>query len=120
MIAFKDKYGRAIEIEVSDCSAEGYHAGRRIGDVHTTGVQEVDHRCEPLPAEITGWDIDREFRRAGVATELVRLLSEEIGPLSPGKQNEGRGGENALTDEGLALTTHCQRLGYVLPFPSGK
>lgn len=120
MITFIDKKGRHIKIEVSDCSAEAYFSGKLIGDLHTTGVREIDPRCEPIPAEITGWDVDGGFKRAGIATELVRLLVEEIGPLAPGKQNMGRGGENALTDEGMGLTLHCQSLGLVLPFPNDE
>ena len=120
MLTFIDKKQRHIKIEVSDFSAEAYFSGKRIGDLHTTGIQEIDLRCGPLPATITGWDVDRDFQRAGIATELVRLLVEEIGPLAPGKQNMGRGGENALTMEGMELTLHCQSLGLVLPFPNNS
>lgn len=120
MFKFTDKKGRIICIEVSDCCADAYFSGKRIGDVQTTGIQEVDDRCDPFPAQITGWNVDSEFRKAGIATEMVRLLCEEIGQLSPGRRDMGRGGENALTDEGMGLTLHCQALGFVLPFPDDE
>ena len=112
MAIFTDKFGRDIEIEVNGDCAEAFHNGRKIGDVITTGLREVDERYS-MPALITGWDVDFAYRRAGIATELVKALVEDLGVLAPAKHNEGIGGLNALTDEGEAITEHCQKLGLI-------
>ena len=64
--------------------------------------------------------MDAEFRRAGIATQVVRFLFQEISPSFPGKRNLGRGGENTLTEKGMGLTLHCQEIGFVLPFPDDE
>ncbi|UWR03774.1 hypothetical protein K3740_03485 [Ruegeria conchae] len=117
MTTFNDKVGRQIDIEVLGNSVYAYHKGKQIGDVMTTGPIEVDPRVPDLPARITGWTVDADYRKAGIATELVRQLVDELGVLSPANKHMGIGEENALTDEGLALTVHCQNLGLIHPFP---
>lgn len=117
MAVFRDKAGRDIRIEVVGDCAYAYHDSNQIGDLFTTGRIEVDERTEDLPAEITGWNVNPDYRNAGIATEMVRQLVNEIGMLAPGKKDRGIGGENALTDDGLHTTLKCQRLGLVYPFP---
>lgn len=114
---FTDKKGRKILIEVFGDDAYAQFEGVTIGDVRTSGLREVDPRVADLPAQITGWDVKREFQRAGIATEMVRLLSEELGTLVPAERDIGQGDKNALTDDGYWLTVACQKLGYVYPFP---
>ena len=96
MYKFKDHFGRSIRIEV-----DGRYA-----------------RTEA--AVITGMFVDPPYKRAGIAMEMLRLLSTKLGKLAPAEQNEGRGGENALTDEGEAMTRAAQGKGYVYPFPEER
>lgn len=117
---FTDKRGRTVEIEVHGDSVYAEHNGKRVGFVETTGLQEVDERTEGLPAEITGWEVDEKYRRAGIATALVEALVEQLGTLAPAQKNIGIGGMNALTDEGEAITRHCQKLGLIYPFAEEK
>lgn len=116
MPTFLDKRGRVIELVEDIASLSAYHDGRIIGSVSTTDLREVDLHFI-LPAKITGWEVKEGYRRAGIATEMVRILFNELGPLAPPDLNIGKGNQNALTDEGIAITLHCQELGYVLPFP---
>lgn len=74
-------------------------------------------RGEEAPPEITGMFVDEPYQRAGIAMEMLLVLSSELGTLRPGKHNQGRGGENALTEDGEALTRVAQIKGYVYPFP---
>ncbi len=116
MQTFNDKKNRLIYIELDETSAEARFKGKRIGFVTTTGLQEIDARVPLRPAEITGWEVEPDFRRAGIATEMVRLLYEQLGMLLPGNRNIGIGNQNALTDEGEAAVRYCQELGYVCAF----
>ncbi|MFB0691944.1 hypothetical protein ACA106_15630 [Agrobacterium pusense] len=120
MPIFTDKLGREIDIEVVGDHAEARFNKEFIGDVRTTGPQEVDERMPPLPPEIIGWNVRPEFRRAGIATAMVRMLYEEFGPLSPAEVDVGQGNKNALTSEGYDLTVACQKLGYIFPFPQDR
>jgi GNAT superfamily N-acetyltransferase len=117
MVAFRDKAGRDIRIEVDGDCAYAYHDGKKVGDLITTGRREIDERSPDIPAEIAGWEVDKAYRGAGIATEMVSQLVEEIGTLLPGKRDRGIGGENALTDDGLHITLKCQELGLIYPFP---
>ncbi len=96
--------GRTIRIEVDGCDARAYLGGREIGRVTTTGRIEIDHPTPRAPAVITGMFVDLPYQRAGIALEMLRLLSIHLGKLAPADRNEGRGGENALTDEGEPVT----------------
>lgn len=120
MPEFIDKQGRAIELEIDGDCAYARHNGNLVGDVITTGLREVDHPMPPDPAKITGWNVSAEYQGAGIATEMVRLLVEQLGVLAPGVHNIGIGDLNALTDEGEAITRHCQKLGYIYPFQDEK
>lgn len=115
MVTFIDKLGRTIEIEMLGDMAYAFEGGKRIGFVETSGQIELEHGWEP--PKITGWELDPNFRRAGIATEMVRLLYEENGELQPADKNQGIGDVNALTGDGMAITRHCQKLGYIGPFP---
>ena len=117
MVIFKDTKNRKIEIAVDCVTATASHNGKQIGIVETTGLIEADKRSPFQPAEIIGWNVDSNYQRAGIATEMVKLLFEELGEMIPPKFNMGIGGQNTLTDEGLAITIHCQQLGYIYPFP---
>lgn len=115
MTAFKDRWGRDIEISTDDYDATASHAGRKIGEVTTTGIREVD-KTDDLPPKITGMFVDSDYQGAGIGLALLKALSDELGTLEPADKNVGRGGENALTDDGLRLTTRAQAKGYVYPF----
>ena len=111
MHRFKDKFDRLVEIDMLGDVAYAYSQGKRIGFVETTGQIELEHGWEP--PKVTGWELDPAFRRAGITTEMVRLLYEENGELQPADKNQGIGGVNALTGDGMAITRHCQKLGYI-------
>jgi hypothetical protein len=114
---FVDKFGRHIEIEVCGDCARACHEGKNVGDVSTTGPREVAPNFPYQPAQVTGWNVDAEYQRAGMATEMVRQLVNELGVLEPAKKDIGVSGINALTAEGMALTIRCQSLGLIYQFP---
>ncbi|MDX0157863.1 GNAT family N-acetyltransferase [Sinorhizobium meliloti] len=118
MSIFRDKKGRTIHITVDLDDAAARHNGKQIGFVTTTGLQDDDERLAPMPAVVTGWEVDEEYRRAGIATAMVEALVEQLGKLAPAEKNIGIGGQNALTDEGVALTRHCQKLNLMYEFPN--
>lgn len=122
MINFKDKQGRTIEIDADDSRAYATHEGKTIGSILTTGPRDEDPRQPVFPPKITGMDVNPKYRRSGIATEMIRLIWHENGEqaLEPADKNVGRGGLNALTNDGEALTAHCQKLGYILLFPSER
>lgn len=120
MHEFIDKRGRTILIETDGDNAEAFHNGNKISFLTTTGLQEVDERATPFPAQITGWETNVEYRRAGIATRLVECLVEEIGPLYPADKDIGVGGMNALTSEGMVLTRYCQKKGLILEFKEDR
>jgi len=121
MHKFKDHAGRTIRIDVDECDARAYSGESQIGRVTTTGRIKVDeHYARTDAAVITGMFVDLPYQRAGIAMEMLRLLSTKLGKLHPADRNEGRGGENALTDEGEALTRAAQDKGYVYPFPEER
>ena len=115
MLKFPDKQGRQIELRQGNGDVTAYHNGKMIGGVYTTDLREDDFSTT-LPAKITSWEINIDYRRAGIATKMVQILFEELGELAPPDPNLGIGNQNTLTDEGMAITLHCQKLGYVLPF----
>lgn len=111
-----DRQGREIEISSDGTDASAHHNGHEVGRVSTTGPIEIDN-YHSAPPKITGMDVDEEYRGAGIGLRMIKELFEEAGEeLEPADKNVGRGGENALTDEGLALTRRAQKAGYVLPF----
>ncbi|WP_425419622.1 GNAT family N-acetyltransferase [Oricola indica] len=118
MVEYTDKKGRKIFIDLDGCNATAFYNGNQIGEVTTTGLREIDTRTAPLPAKLTGIFVDDDYQRAGIATEMIRWLHEDLGELCPGDHNIGIGDQNAMTDAGEAVTRRCQDLGYVLPFPN--
>ena len=118
MCSFTDKKGRHITFEVSDCCVDAYHNGSRIGEIITSGVDDMGHG-QFHPARVETWDVNSDYQGAGIGMEMVRLLVEYagLGKLLPGQINIGIGGMNALTDEGEGFTRACQAKGYILPFP---
>jgi hypothetical protein len=119
-VSFIDKQGRTIEIEVSFDRASATHNGHEIGFVETTGRREIDERGMDEPAEITAWDVNLDYRRAGIATEMIKALVDELGKLIPPAKDIGIGGMNALTGDGEAITRHCQSLGLIYGFPDER
>lgn len=115
MAALKDRMGREIEIITDESDATAYHNGLQIGEVTTTGIREMD-KSDDLPAKITGMFVDASYQKAGIGLALLDALYDELGMLEPADKNMGRGGENALTDDGLRLTRRGQEAGYVYPF----
>lgn len=105
-----------IRIEVDAQDAFAYDGSRQVGEVKTTGDDDLGHG-QIVPPTITFMHVDQDYRRNGVGLELIRALAEEFGVLRPANRNIGIGGINALTDEGEALTRRAQAEGLVTPFP---
>lgn len=108
-----------IRIEVDGPDAFAYHEGEQIGEVETTGEDDLGHG-QIVPPTIRYMHVRDEYRRNGIALELIRALYEEFGMLQPADRNIGIGGINALTDEGEALTRRAQDEGLVAPFPEER
>ena len=115
MAALKDRMGRKIDIITDEYDATAYHNGLQVGEVTTTGIREMD-KSDGLPAKITGMFVDASYQKAGIGFAMLGALFEELGMLEPADKNMGRGGENALTDDGFRLTRQGQEAGYVYPF----
>lgn len=81
MSDFIDKKDRTITID-ADESAYAYYGGKQIGFVTTTGPIEIDDRLPPMQPQITGWEVDKPYRRAGICEELVRQLHEIWGTMA--------------------------------------
>jgi len=118
MCSFTDKKNRFITFHVSDCCVDAYHDGNRVGDLITSGVDDMGNG-QFHSARVETWDVHSDYQGAGIGSEMVRLLVEDagLGPLLPGHKNIGIGGINALTDKGEGFTVYCQKMGYILPFP---
>lgn len=108
-----------IRIEVEGGDAFAYDGGDQIGEVTTTGEDDLGHG-QITPPTITYMHVDEKYRRNGIGMALIRALFEEYGQLVPAHRNIGIGGVNALTDEGERLTRRAQVEGLIFPFPEEK
>lgn len=108
-----------VRIDVEGDDAFAYSAGQEIGEVRTTGEDDLGRGYIVSPT-ITYMHVDEEYRCNGIGLELIRALSEEFGTLLPAQRNIGIGGINALTDEGERLTRRAQAEGLVAPFPEER
>lgn len=61
--------------------------------------------------------VDEDYRRNGIGLALISELAKVYSTLLPASRNIGIGGQNALTDEGEALTRRAQVEGLIAPFP---
>lgn len=116
MDAFTDKRDRTISIEADEEGALAYHDDKKVGEVNTTGMRQDDDRFPAIAPKITFLDVDKEYQRAGTGTEMIRQIFEQTGLLYPADPHLGLGDKNALTEDGMALTQHCQSLGYIRAF----
>lgn len=103
-----------IDVDVQDAFA--YDGAEQIGEVQTTGEDDLGRGCI-VPPTITHMHVDEDYRGNGIALALIRALAGEFGTLQPAQRNIGIGGLNALTDEGEALTRRAQEEGLIAPFP---
>lgn len=110
---------RIIRIEVEGDDAFAYDGGNQVGEVTTTGEDDLG-RGQIIPPTITYMHVDEDYRRNGIGMALIRALFEEYGQLAPAERNIGIGGINALTDEGESLTRCAQAEGLIYPFPEEK
>lgn len=108
-----------VRIDVNSQDAFAYHGSEQIGEVTTTGEDDLGHGCI-VPPTITYMHVDEEYRRNGIGLALIRALAEEFGMLQPADLNIGIGGINALTDEGEALTRRAQKDGLIALFPEER
>jgi GNAT superfamily N-acetyltransferase len=105
-----------VSIEVDGQDAFAYCDGQQIGEVRTTGEDDLGHGCI-TPPTITAMDVDHEYRCNGIGLELIKALVEELGVLLPADRDIGIGNQNALTGAGERLTRRAQAQGLVAPFP---
>ena len=120
MIEFLDRHSRLIEIDLDATTARAYFQEQQVGYVSTTGIPEDDNVLVQAPAKITGWQVDAEFQRAGIATALVEALVVELGMLVPADFDNGIAEQNTLTADGVHLTRHCQSLGLIYDYPADQ
>lgn len=103
---FIDKKGRVIEIEFDGVDSIAAHKGKEIGKI-SFEFEEFDHR--PGKYRLFGMNIDAEFRRAGIATELMRAAVADIGGdfKRPGflavGGSQATSSEDYFTDDGMAF-----------------
>ena len=105
-----------VRIEVEGDDAFAYDRGDQVGEVTTTGEDDMDHGIIH-PPKITYMHVEQEYRRNGIGIAMIAALANEFGALAPADRNIGIGGMNALTDEGERLTRRAQELGFVHDFP---
>jgi GNAT superfamily N-acetyltransferase len=110
---------RIIRIEVEGDDAFAYDGGDQVGEVTTTGEDDLGHG-QLTPPTITYMHVDEDYRRNGIGMALIRALFEDYGQLAPAQRDIGIGGINALTDEGENLTRRAQAEGLICPFPEEK
>jgi GNAT superfamily N-acetyltransferase len=106
-MGFTDRKGRSIEIE-SDYDVEAFHDGKRIGRI------EFDDRDGTTT--LIGMDVNEVYRRAGIATAMMREAAEIHGPDFAKPSGLATGGSQASPDsyytlEGAAFIAQCIRLG---------
>ncbi len=115
MADFTDTKGRTIGIQNDGDSVEATHKGVKVGEIVTTGIRDLGHG-QDMPAKITFMNVEANYQHAGIGTEMIRQLVDELGMLLPAHRNIGEEDSGALTDAGMALTKRAQALGYVLRF----
>lgn len=113
---FIDKAGREIDIEFDGTDAIATHSGKEIGKVSFDFVDE-DYR--PGKFKLFGMNVIDEYRRAGIATELMRVAVEEIGYDFERPDFLAVGGSNAqssdeyFTDDGAVFFKYLIRVGII-------
>lgn len=105
---FTDNHGRTINIieEYPDICA--FYKDNKIGEI------QFDERDGQII--LLSMDVTESYRRAGIATEMMRLAVEIHGPDFSKPSFSAVGGKNAnaedyYTQEGAALIRHCIEQG---------
>lgn len=103
---FIDKKDRVIKIEFDGRDAIANHLGKEIG---TVSFDFVDEDYQPTKLKLCGMNIIHEYRRAGIATELMRAAVADIGKdferpdfLAVGG-SQARSSDEYFTDDGTAF-----------------
>ena len=107
-VTFTDKYQRLIIIEEDGCDVVATHNGRRVGSI------EFDHTDgDPY---LFGMDVEATYRRAGIATAMMKLAAEIYGKSFDKPSFTATGCDHAdshtyYTQEGAAFIRSCLERG---------
>jgi len=115
-VTIKDGKERLIEYDLAPDCITARHNGKVIGDF-TLDVVGQEHGPDEVHADTI--NINEDYQRAGIGSEMVRLASEyHDQPLIPPQTHYvHRETRNTMTGGGRALMEAGQRKGWVSEFP---
>ena len=113
---FIDKKKRTIGIDVNDGSVVVYSGEKRIGEFT---LKVIDNDYEPPEVHADVIDVDKEFREAGIGSEMLKRAFEHHGRkiIPPPTYDPNPATRNSMTREGHRLMEAGQRHGWVADFP---
>ncbi len=104
---FIDNAGRTIGVSLGG-DIVAYHDGAEVGRFQM--IHDGLKHCVDLA------DVARDYRRAGIGLNMLRIASSRWGKLTVENWRDGpEVGPNPLMPAGRALMTKAVRLGYVWP-----
>ena len=107
---FTDKNNRKIILQINDDEhLEALHDGQVIGTFEFRSEDE-----NPADRELMHMDINNDYRRAGIGTELMRFAVKQYEYFLLPKPITFPNASNYLTDEGANLVNYCFRMD-ILP-----
>jgi hypothetical protein len=114
---FDDREGRTIGIDVDDGGARVYSGEKKIGEFSVNIV--TNDKTGDYFVEAGVVDLDKEFRRAGIASEMMKRIFELHGKqiIPPPTYDPNPGTRNSISSYGMALLKSGQRHGWVTDFP---
>lgn len=105
---FKDKRGRAISIEIDDLNVVAHHEKNKVGEIC---FREVEHDKSPPGLILISMDVAEEYRKAGIATEMMRTAVAFHGnfsrPLLSAVGGSKVASEDFYTGEGAGFISYC-------------
>ncbi|EOV6289286.1 hypothetical protein ACN93C_004503 [Vibrio parahaemolyticus] len=103
MILFIDKYNRSIEIDTENYDPDivAKHNNNEIG--------RVQFDCDDSGMKLHHMNVEMGYRRAGIATEMIRQGAKVYGDDFAKPSFRAYGGEchEYYTQDGAALIRHC-------------
>lgn len=113
---FTDKLDRGIEIKIDDMDIVAYHNRCEIARLSFNEIW-CDKGCSYI--QLMYMKTEGDYRRAGIATKMMRLAVECHGNFSRPLLSAAGGlytsPENYYTEEGRALILKCIDLGILSP-----
>lgn len=118
---FTDKAGRLIDIEFDGCFSIAKHHGNEVGRISFYWDEE-DYG--PGKMTLSTMNVNPEYRRSGIGTELMRAAVADIGKdferpdfLAVGG-SQARSSEDYFTDDGMAFFRHLFKCEVINDKPS--